>query len=188
MSTLDTLREDILDVFNAFDEEGSGSISMQELSRALYTITGSRISRSDLHLLVQAVQEELKEEAEGKKTPVCADSPRRSNPPGRSMPQGPNGDQDAVGSTLFVAVVLKVLNRRTYEQELLFTFHLLEDKNYPGFITKDSLKTAAAEMEERLTDQEINEMFDKLVTGVSTAAVDFTTFATILDAARSFED
>ncbi|RNF26581.1 caltractin [Trypanosoma conorhini] len=188
MATLDAFREDILDVFNVFDEEGTGSISMQELTRALYTITGTRIARSDLLSLVQAVQEELKEEADAKKTPGSGDPSRRSNVQDSPMAQSPNREHDVVDATLFVAVVLKTLNRRTYEQELLFTFHLLEDKNYPGFITKESLKRAAGEMEERLTDQEINEMFDKLVTGVSTAAVDFTTFSSILEAAKSTDD
>ncbi|ESS63808.1 caltractin [Trypanosoma cruzi Dm28c] len=188
MASFDMLREDILDVFNVFDEEGTGSISMQELSRAIYTITGTRISRSDLRSLVQAVQEEMKEEAHARKTPLGADLPPRANSLETSISPNADGENDAVDSSLFVAVVLKTLNRHTYEQELLFTFHLLEDKKYPGFITKDSLKKAAAEMEEHLTDQEVNEMFDKLVTGISSSAVDFTTFTSVLEAAKRMDD
>ncbi|KEG10251.1 caltractin [Trypanosoma grayi] len=183
MTALDALKEDILDVFQVFDEDGSGSISMQELTRALHTITGIRLSRVDLRLLIQAAQEDLAEEASAKKVQDGGEV-LTEKPVDGAKAQEASTEQDAVDSTLFVAVVLKTLNRRTYEQELLFTFHLLEDKNYPGFITKESLKNAAAEMEERLTDQEVDEMFDTLVTGVPTAAVDLATFTSVLEAAR----
>ncbi|ORC92929.1 caltractin [Trypanosoma theileri] len=188
MAALDALKEDILDVFHVFDEDGSGSISLHDLVRAIHTITGVRMSRVDLRVLVQAAQDELKEEAISKRQ-------QESDEAGLSTVKSldvsktqTSTEHDTVDENLFVAVVLKMLSRRTYEQELLFTFHLLEDKNYPGFITKESLKKAAAEMEECLTDQEVNEMFDKLVTGVPTPALDFTTFSTILETARRSEE
>ncbi|KAH9582091.1 EF-hand domain [Trypanosoma melophagium] len=189
MAALDALKEDILDVFHVFDEDGSGTISLQELTRAIHTITGVRMSRVDLRVLVQSAQEELKEEAMSKKQQESEEGGMWN---GKNLDvskaQASSGEQDTVDETLFVAVVLKTLSRRTYEQELIFTFHLLEDKNYPGFITKESLKKAAAEMEECLTEQEVNEMFDKLVTGVPTPALDFTTFSTILETARRSEE
>lgn len=216
MPSLDSLKEEIHDVFLIFDEDESGSISLPELTRALYTITGERTSRSELLKLVAAARESIaKEVEEQRQEQLCRlqqeqNKEENSSPGGSECKEagktgvingspliGPSQQQqqqrkqdnsDGVDAEVFERVVLRVMNSRSMEEELVFTFGLLEDKYYPGFITKESLKRAAAETEEPLTEAEILEMFDSMVTGIPSAAIDFTTFSNIQTAARRLED
>lgn len=333
MPSLDSLKEEIREVFQIFDEDDSGTISIPELSRGLYTITGERVSRSELMKLISLARESLAaqqrdkqqqaqrkqqqqqqqllqraqqaarsstatasqhsvsavtggdhesaapstaapgceeedEGAHGKATaskqpgaphsssspmtaegnegkegmladegeggrggaenlrnqnrgnsaltsPVATTTPTAPPLVGSALPgdslgshagggggawtMGHSGggtattasvrdNDDGVDVELFEEVVLRRLNGRSYEEELAFAFSLLEDKYYPGFITKESLKRAAMETEEPLTEAEVLEMFDIMVTGVPTAAVDINTFSAIQDAARLNED
>ncbi|AYU83606.1 putative caltractin [Leishmania infantum JPCM5] len=95
---------------------------------------------------------------------------------------------EGIDLDVFEQIVLRKLKHRSYEEELAYTFALLEDKSYPGFITKESVRRIAAETGEPLTEAEIAEMFDPLVTGVSTAAVDLSTFTDLQLKARKAED
>ncbi|EPY37913.1 caltractin [Angomonas deanei] len=89
---------------------------------------------------------------------------------------------------LFEAVVLAKMSARKYEEELKYCFSLLEDSYYEGFITKESLAKAAQAVEEPLTETEIKEMFNALVTGVPTAAIDFSTFVKIQNASKAVQE
>lgn len=272
MTSATFLMEDIKDVFSIFDEDGSGTISLQELGRALYTITGQRVPRSELLRLIAYAQEivakeqqqqqqkqsasSLSEEvqpqasgddlhesseqvAEAQVMPLeegnaseDAEAPSRTGSPqgasleispselggtsgndgtsggvdGRPSSQADSANAGVSGRTnpraalpqkmdfsegididIFVQVVLRKLNSRSYEEELAFTFSLLEDKSYTGFITRESLHSAAATSGEPLTEAEVHEMFDSLVTGVPTAAVDLATFTELQIAAKKLE-
>jgi Ca2+-binding EF-hand superfamily protein len=85
----------------------------------------------------------------------------------------------------FTTMVMERLKGRTFQEETARAFKLLEDPNAAGAITKDSLRRAAAECGERLTEDDINEMFDTLVTGNPSPVVDFATFCSIQFAASS---
>ncbi|CCW60106.1 unnamed protein product [Phytomonas sp. EM1] len=237
MSSLDNLREEIHDVFKIFDEEESGSISMRELSRAMYTITGERISRMEMlkllsharetvsenHRRQEQMQQKLQMASSGlepdqganKSKEGCdthsdmnTETEHMTSPTGTHKPSLTEAgkteydnsqtqylssrsqrhiNSDGVDIEVFEQVVMRKLNSRSQQEELLFAFELLEDKVYPGYITKESLKRAAAESGEPLTDAEVTEMFDVAVTGVPTPAVDFNTFSIIQSAARKID-
>lgn len=85
----------------------------------------------------------------------------------------------------FSVMVMERLKGRTFQEETARAFKLLEDPNAAGTITKDSLRRAAAECGERLTEDDINEMFDTLVTGHPSPVVDFPTFCSIQFAAET---
>ncbi|CBZ26094.1 putative caltractin [Leishmania mexicana MHOM/GT/2001/U1103] len=258
------LREDIKEVFSIYDEDVSGTISMQEAGRALYTVTGQRVARSELLKLIAYAQEAVAKQQQelqnqqdqvssqqrsvmsaGSKnsqdatTAVDGDatrlavstrsssragesisnfSVRESSPttqqattstvaaPAADSPASPSGgasvsqirfvsphshlldSSEGIDLDVFEQIVLRKLKYRSYEEELAYTFALLEDKSYPGFITKESVRRIAAETGEPLTEAEIAEMFDPLVTGVSTAAVDLSTFTDLQLKARKAED
>lgn len=207
MPNYDSLRDEILEVFKIFDEDESGVISILEFRRALYAILGERIPRSEVVRLVsdarhyihaRKVDSPLKgTSSDMSASPRLVDEDEDSSiqsptTPSTSPRQAPlnwkeEEDTSNVTADVFEHVVQLKLNSRSYADELASTFALLEDKYYPGFITKESLLRAAAETEEPLTDTEIAEMFDPLVTGVPSAAVDFQTFCSIQNAARKVE-
>ncbi|KAG5489395.1 hypothetical protein GH5_00264 [Leishmania sp. Ghana 2012 LV757] len=259
MASVAFLREDIKEVFSIFDEDGSGVISMQDVGRALYTITGHRVARSELLKLVafaqnavakaqQAQQNQQDQVASQQRSKVTSAGSQFSQPgvttadgeatnaSGNTHLSSQAGEsigtssvrvaspitQDAAAATgtaaapsaaaarsqnrfvsshshlldssegidldVFEQIILRKLKHRGYEEELAYTFALLEDKSYIGFITKESVRRAAAETGESLTEAEIAEMFDPLVTGVSTAAVDLSTFTDVQLKARKAED
>lgn len=254
MASSSFLREDIREVFSIFDEDGSGAISMQEVGRALYTITGQRVPRSELLKLIAFAQDAVaRQQAQQNQNDQA--SPQHRPVPLSQMPMSPqSGGTDAddhsphpgdalspstgtrpssgagasvslpvekasasltrpgaaasglhqsrfvsphshqldssegIDVDVFEQVVLRKLKHRSYEEELAYTFALLEDKSYLGFITKESVRRCATETGEPLTEAEIAEMFDPLVTGVPTAAVDLSTFTDLQLAARKAED
>ena len=85
----------------------------------------------------------------------------------------------------FETMVLERLKGRTFQEETARAFRLLEDPNSAGTITKDSLRKASIECGEKLTEDDINEMFDTLVTGHPSPVVDFATFCSIQFAAET---
>ncbi|GET93320.1 caltractin, putative [Leishmania tarentolae] len=262
------VREDIKEVFSIYDEDASGTISIQEARRALYTITGQRVARSELLKLIAFAQEAVarQQQQQQQELPYHQDQP--SSQKSAVMSAGSKTSQDAAavadgdatrftGSTrsssrigesisnvsvretsllarqpstsavvasreaspasptaaasvsqtrfvsprshlldssegidldVFEQMLLSMLKHRSYEEELAYTFALLEDKAYPGFITKESVRHIAAETGDPLTEGEIAEMFDPLVTGVSAAAVDLSTFTDLQLKARKAED
>lgn len=214
MANRSILKEEIFEVFKIFDEDDSGVISVSEFCRALYCILGKRVARSEVESLISDAKQQRQaqersacegksgvlpveeEDANGKSTSGSLSRPDRSR--SRAMSSGMTmvstmqwQEEDETGSVtpdIFERVVLTKLSARCYAEELQTTFGLLEDKLYPGFITRESLVNAAAEIEEPLTEMEINEMFDPLVTGVPTAAVDFEAFSKIQTAARNMCD
>ncbi|KPI87015.1 putative caltractin [Leptomonas seymouri] len=222
MTSLHFLQEDIREVFNIFDEDGSGSISIQEVKRALYTITGEQVPRSEVLKLIvygrDAVERERQKALEDHKASQlstalerdlqCSISPSSALGSADTRPQSRSQNSMSCSNTprvqsshahqfdssegidveVFEQVVLRRLQHRSYEEELAFTFALLEDPAYVGFITKESLRRVAAESGEPLTEAEIAEMFDNLVTGAPTAAVDLSTFTDLQLAARKAED
>ncbi|KAG5488649.1 hypothetical protein JIQ42_00261 [Leishmania sp. Namibia] len=264
MASVAFLREDIKEVFSIFDEDGSGVISMQDVGRALYTITGHRVARSELLKLIafaqnavakmqQAQQNQQDQVASQQRSKVTSagshfSQPRVTTADGEATNASGNthlssqagesistssvrvaspitqGTAAATGTAaaasaaspsaaaarsqnrfvsshshlldssegidldVFEQIILRKLKHRSYEEELAYTFALLEDKSYIGFITKESVRRAAAETGESLTEAEIAEMFDPLVTGVSTAAVDLSTFTDVQLKARKAED
>ncbi|KAG5465551.1 hypothetical protein CUR178_00256 [Leishmania enriettii] len=252
MASVAFLREDIKEVFSIFDEDGSGVISMQDVGRALYTITGHRVARSELLTLiafaqnavarVQQAQQNQQDQvasqqrskvasagsqcsqpgvatADGEATnasgnthlssqagesistssvrvasPITRDAAAASAAAARSQNRFVSShsllldSSEGIDLDVFEQIILRKLKHRGYEEELAYTFALLEDKSYAGFITKESVRRAAAETGESLTEAEIAEMFDPLVTGVSTAAVDLSTFTDIQLKARKAED
>ncbi|KAK7199964.1 caltractin [Novymonas esmeraldas] len=265
MASSSFLREDIKEVFSIFDEDGSGTISMQEVGRALYTITGQRVPRTELLKLIAFAQDAVAKQqalqsqqdhgspqhhpkgmgsgpdrpqsatrtADGDlQSPAAADGQPAATDTRPSSGGGAPGGNSSTGATspvvqqggaaaattspsaaaarnqarfvsphshqldssegidvdVFEQIVLRKLKHRSYEEELAYTFALLEDKSYLGFITKESVRRAAAETGEPLTEAEIAEMFDPLVTGVPTAAVDLSTFTDLQLAARKAED
>lgn len=222
MTTFAFLREDIKEVFSIFDEDGSGSLSIQEVMRALYTITGERVARSEVLKLIahgrDVVAKEQQKALEAHKvfrqsTTSEADQQSSLSPSVRLSsvevrPQSPSQDlmscsnttrvqpshahqldsSEGIDMDVFEQVVLRKLQHSSYEEELAHTFALLEDPTYAGFITRESVRRAAAETGEPLTEAEITEMFDTLVTGVPTAAVDLSTFTDLQLAARKMED
>ncbi|CAG9583775.1 putative caltractin [Leishmania major strain Friedlin] len=238
---------------------------MQDAGRALYTVTGQRVARSELLKLIAFAQDAVAKQqqelqngqdqvssqrrsvttsAGSKSSPdatTASDgdatrfviSTRSSSPAGESIstfsvgesplttqhgttstfaasatisPAPPSAtasvsqirfvsphshlldSSDGIDLDVFEQMVLRKLKHRSYEEELTYTFALLEDKSYPGFITKESVRRIAAETGEPLTEAEIAEMFDPLVTGVSTAAVDLSTFTDLQLKARKAED
>lgn len=64
MSSLDALREEIRSVFQIFDENGSGFISLSECVRVLYIITGERLLRSEVRRLISSMQSEIAQEVQ----------------------------------------------------------------------------------------------------------------------------
>ncbi|CAM44016.1 putative caltractin [Leishmania braziliensis MHOM/BR/75/M2904] len=230
---------------------------MQDVRRALYTITGQRVTRSELLKLIAFAQDAVAKQQQAMQHQqdqvTCLQrskmaSPEAQGPPsvttitdgevmsfsgnirspsqtGASIstlsvraesPMNPQAAAATAGSTpaptvrsqicfvsprshlldssegidldVFEQIVLRKLKHRNYEEELAYTFALLEDKSYLGFITKESVRRAATETGEALTEAEIAEMFDPLVTGVSTAAVDLSTFTDLQLKARKAED
>ena len=87
----------------------------------------------------------------------------------------------------FEAMVLERMKGRSFQEETARAFKLLEDKEMPGYVTKESLRRVAQEAGEKLTDAELAEMFDILVTGQAAHAVDFATFCAIQFAAENNE-
>ena len=148
----DEIRSEIDDVFRMFDDDDSGAIDAGELSAALYTITGEKLPRDEILLIIQKYD-------------------RDSN--------------GAIDRQEFETMVLERLKGRTFQEETARAFKLLEDPDAQGTITKDSLRRAAAECGEKLTEDDINEMFDTLVTGHPSPVVDFPTFCSIQFAAET---
>lgn len=215
MASSSGMREEIREVFRIFDEDESGTITLQELARVLYAILGERPARAELVRLVASAKEMIADQRGhslhgGVRRTAGRPLPGSSGEGegGSSTEAGGGGGVDAgddstagrggeqkkvehaeeIDVEIFELVVQQRLALRSQEEEMAFTFDLLEDKQYLGYITKDSLKRAAAASGEALTDAEITEMFDALVTGVSTAAVDFATFTAIQAAAQSAEE
>lgn len=94
----------------------------------------------------------------------------------------------AIDRSEFEAMVLERMKGRSFQEETARAFKLLEDKDLPGYVTRDSVRRVAQEAGEKLSDAELNEMFDIIVTGQQTAAVDFPTFCSIQYAAENNED
>ena len=84
----------------------------------------------------------------------------------------------------FETLVMERLKGRGVQEETSRAFKLLEDKDVPGFVTRESLRKAALSIGEKIPEAELLEMFDQLVTGQSTPAVDFATFCSIQYAAE----
>lgn len=84
----------------------------------------------------------------------------------------------------FQTMVLERIKGRSFQEEAARAFKLLEDHDLPGYITKESIRKASAETGETLSEADITEMFDQLVTGQPAAAVDFPTFCSIQFAAE----
>ena len=91
----------------------------------------------------------------------------------------------AIDRSEFETMVLERLKGRSFQEETARAFKLLEDPNASGTITKDSLRRAALECGEKVSEEDINEMFDTLVTGVPSPVVDFPTFCSIQFAAET---
>lgn len=200
MPLADSLKEEILEVFKIFDEDNSGTISTLEFCRALYAILGERIPRSEVVRLVEKARAQLKSRRSevGNKSSSANGLLSSNNDPQdlESSLQKNQGasiigmnwledeGSDNVSPELFEMVVRMKLNSKSDDDELVSAFALLEDKYYPGFVTKESVLKAAAEADEPLTEAEVNEMFDPLVTGVPSAAIDFQKFCEIQKAAQ----
>ncbi|EPY31898.1 caltractin [Strigomonas culicis] len=219
----DQVTDELHEVFHLYDEDGSGTITLKEFGRAMYTVTGDHMTRLQLVQLVTAArarvhlrrQEQLHPGHHGSASfdsPMMSTSAASPAPPSPTpqpsgvVHSGSDGGSSQVPRTvsserisgaaaaadaidgidleLFEQTVLMKLHDRSEEQEQRYAFSLLEDQYYPGFITKDSLARAAVDVDEPLTDVELNEMFHHLVTGVPTAAVDYTTFAALQEAAQ----
>lgn len=216
------LTDELHEVFQLYDEDSTGTISLKELGRAMYTVTGEHLQRAQLVQLVTAARAKmqrrrLEQQQQGRPASTSVDSPNASSSSpqnfvagseaGGSRPntQGGGSSQgrrtiassgrlttaaaaadaiDGIDLELFEETVLLKLNDRSEEEEQRYAFGLLEDKYYAGFITKESLSRAAMEVDEPLTEAELTEMFHHLVTGVPTAAVDYTTFAAMQEAAQ----
>ncbi len=100
-------------------------------------------------------------------------------------------DQDHSGTidrNEFESMVLERMKGRSIQEETARAFKLLEDKDMPGFVTKESVRRVAQEAGEKLSEAELNEMFDAMVTGHHSASVDFPTFCSIQYAAESSTD
>lgn len=100
-------------------------------------------------------------------------------------------DQDHNGGidrNEFEQMVLERMKGRSFQEETTRAFKLLEDKDMPGFVTKESVRAVAAEAGEKLSEAELAEMFDVIVTGQQAAAVDFPTFCSIQYAAENAEE
>lgn len=214
MANKSILKEEIFEVFKIFDEDDSGLITISEFCRALYCIVGKRVSRSEVESLIsEAKRQRRTQERNACDGKSAVSTVEEEDTSGRSASGSPSfssrsksratssgvpamssmqwQEEDETGSVtpdIFESVVLTKLSARSYAEELQTTFELLEDKLYPGFITRESLVNAASEIEEPLTEMEINEMFDPLVTGVPTAAVDFEAFSKLQTAARDMCD
>lgn len=207
MRSVDSLRDEILEVFKIFDEDESGVISILEFRRALYAIIGERVPRSEVVRLVTDARHHVNDRKNNERgspksgsdlaspradddsasSPLYDSKSKSSGPASSGVNWKEEEESDNVTPEVFEHVVLMKLNSRSYADELTSTFAMLEDKYFPGFITKESLTRAAAETDEPLTEAEVAEMFDPLVTGVPTAAVDFQTFCNIQGAARKLE-
>ena len=100
-------------------------------------------------------------------------------------------DQDHSGTidrSEFESMVLERMKGRSIQEETQRAFRLLEDKDMPGFITRESVRRVAAEAGEKLSEAELDEMFDAMVTGQTTSAVDYPTFCSIQYAAENNAD
>lgn len=84
----------------------------------------------------------------------------------------------------FESLVVSRLKGRGLQEEMSRAFKLLEDKDMPGYITRESMRKAAGSIGEKISEVELAEMFDQLVTGQATQAVDFATFCSIQYAAE----
>lgn len=84
----------------------------------------------------------------------------------------------------FETLVMERLKGRGLQEESSRAFKLLEDKEMPGYITRESLRRAVMSVGEKISDAELSEMFDQLVTGQTSHAVDFATFCAIQNAAE----
>jgi Ca2+-binding EF-hand superfamily protein len=96
-------------------------------------------------------------------------------------------DADGSGSidlVEFETMVLERMRGRSFQEETAKAFAYLEDRSMPGFVTRESVRKAADEIGEKLTDVELNEMFDVLVTGQTSQAIDFATYCTVQQAAE----
>ena len=89
-----------------------------------------------------------------------------------------------IDRTEFQTMVLERIKGKSFQEEAARAFRLLEDPDLPGYITKESVRRAAQETGEKLSEAELSEMFDQLVTGQAAAAVDFPTFCSIQFAAE----
>ena len=109
----------------------------------------------------------------------------------------------------FEQMVLERMQGRSFQEETARAFKLLEDKDQPSFVTRESVRRVAQEVffgvhlvplthththththcqaGEKLTEEELNEMFDTLVTGLSTGAVDYSSFCAIQYAAENMD-
>lgn len=100
-------------------------------------------------------------------------------------------DQDHSGTidrNEFESMVLERMKGRSIQEETQRAFRLLEDKDVPGFITRESIRRVAAEAGEKLSEAELDEMFDAMVTGQTASAVDYPTFCSIQYAAENNAD
>jgi Ca2+-binding EF-hand superfamily protein len=84
----------------------------------------------------------------------------------------------------FEGMVLERMKGRSFDDEMNRAFKLLEDTEMPGFVTRESVRRVAQDAGEKLSEAELSEMFDVIVTGQQAAAVDFPTFCSIQSAAE----
>jgi Ca2+-binding EF-hand superfamily protein len=84
----------------------------------------------------------------------------------------------------FEDLVLDRIRGHSFQDETQRAFKLFEDRELPGFVTKDSLRRAAADIGEKISEVELAEMFDPMVTGQGAQAIDFATFSAIQYAAE----
>ena len=196
MSHIEELKSEIEDVFRMFDEDDSGSIDLSELSSAMHTVTGEPMSREDVLSIMQRYdvdgngtidrhefQEMVLERIKSHSTQEeCARAFRLLE---ERAALGSNGQRPSLTPTDSAPSSSEVSNL-AYSSSA----EPPNTNNYggavgTGYITIDSVRRAAADVGEKLTEAELAEMFDVMVTGQKTPAIDFPTFCSIQFAAEN---